>query len=350
MKYGTQVEGLLGQMRSAGISDPAKRFVPAWWRPDTEHHADAVVELKLRLARVLGLKLDALLDRDAVEFELPSRVRFKRAKSQAEASRLNPFVAYAASLAKTIAAATSELPLRPIPRKPESIRKAIFQAHETLKWLSLEALLDFCWDRGIAVIHIGNPPFLTKGFDGLSLIAGGRPVIMLARADRFPAWQVFILAHELAHIALGHVGEDEVILDEAIVEGNGPPSADEPEEVAADSYGLTLLGGETSDVLDPGSFSTAADFADAAVLKGRQTKADPGHLILRSAYTTQDWARSRAALSMLQKHKDHATAGGIFDARTEINRQALQMLNLEELSDSAQSNLIDALGIQSVSV
>ena len=60
-----------------------------------------------------------------------------------------------------------------------------------------------CWAHGVPVMYWRNLGTASEnGWHGGS--TNGRPVIILSKASQLWAWQLFILAHEVGHVALGH--------------------------------------------------------------------------------------------------------------------------------------------------
>jgi hypothetical protein len=128
---------------------------------------------------------------------------------------------------------------------------------------------------------------------------GDRSAILLARDSRYPAWIAFWLAHELGHLFLSHLDDEEVIVD--LEEGDLIERGDDEEE-AADSFALQLLTGESQPAVmaDPkGAQPSAAGLAKAASERGPVLGIEPGTLALCYGFTTQEWAIANGALGVL---------------------------------------------------
>lgn len=86
-----------------------------------------------------------------------------------------------------------------------------------------------CKKLGISVRFGDLPP----DNDGISFLAGDKPVIVVSRWVPLPR-QRFTAAHELGHILLGHVGKYELVNRE-------PSPSDNPIEQAANVFASRLL-------------------------------------------------------------------------------------------------------------
>ncbi|WP_257288472.1 ImmA/IrrE family metallo-endopeptidase [Endozoicomonas sp. SESOKO2] len=209
-----------------------KTVMPDWWDKSLGESAQSILMLKMHLSKHLGLDLASLVD-DAKSVRLApaghTHYRLTQSKSKKDVVVAQSL---AESLARLVASATPK-PYVPIPKNPEEVRREILN---TNKWVSLEALIDYLWEHGVPVIHLKQLPAGAKKFDGMVVDVDGRPVIVLTRVNKAPAWQLFILAHETGHIGNGHVDKGAVFFDEK-VEGS---DKDKKEEEATE-YGMHLL-------------------------------------------------------------------------------------------------------------
>ncbi len=147
-------------------------------------------------------------------------------------------------------------------------------------WISLAALVDYCWSVGIPVVHLTSI-IKTKMPDGLAVKVRGRSVIVLCKQARFTAWLLFILAHELGHILLGHIPENGALIDEDVNK-----NVSDAEEIEANNFAIELLTGEKDCRFHTtGRWPNATDLARHARKMGRERKIDPGHIALNYAHT-----------------------------------------------------------------
>jgi hypothetical protein len=162
-----------------------------------------------------------------------------------------------------------------------------------------------------------------------------RNAIMMGKDSDYPAHVAFYLAHELAHIALGHLSKETVFVD---LESTRLASVeDDPEEAAADRFALELLTGEAEPrVLSKLSKYNPDQLADAALRASTELRIEPGTLVLCFAYSTGDWATANAAMKRVYPSPKPAWA--------EINKIALNQLDFDRVPDDARSYLLAALG------
>ena len=329
-QYGPAVDQLLAQIRAIGFPTSFLRtLIPDWWTADVEAEPGALTDLKIRLARRLGLELQSLVGTGDVTLALPAVVRYKRAVRLADAGVNRPFVAYCTALAQTVAAAMPSRSASPS-SDGDTERDAIL-ADADVAFVSFNSLLRRCWEElDIAVVHISRLPTLSKGFDAASYRVDGRYVIVLAKQSPYPAWASFLLAHELGHIAAGHVGEGEVIVDDEPENPTGPNA----DETVADMYALATLASSKLVTVGIQGRPTAAALARAAIATGRELHVDPGHLILRFARESGEWELAQLALARM--HDD-------VDVARDINRIALAHLALDDVGEDGRESLVQAL-------
>ena len=231
-----------------------------------------------------------------------------------------------ATRAAQLAAAAMDRPYLPVP-SAGVLRETIL---ENASWVGFEQLLDWCWAAGIPVLHVNNfPTDAKKKPMGFTLRVNGRPAIVLCSEKSQPAWQLFILAHELGHLSYGHVPENGSLLDEH-VHKNEP----DDEEKQADTFAIELLTGRAgARIRNEGRWPKAADFAEDARRFGLRNQVDPGHVILNCAYTEGGdfWKIANAALKMLNPA---ANAVG------SIGKRMVAQLNWERLPEDSSEFLM----------
>ncbi|WP_272819481.1 ImmA/IrrE family metallo-endopeptidase [Scytonema hofmannii] len=158
-----------------------------------------------------------------------------------------------------------------------------------------------CWSHGVPVVYLAE---LGKGvakMDGMVVYTNSRPVIILSKVSSLWAWQLFILAHEVAHVALGHVAPDEILVDEKLSEDSYASKDIDLDERAADMFALELLNGK------PNATYTSSDnqvnfreLAESAFQFGKAHHIDPGHIVLNFANQSGNWKVGYAAAKVLQ--------------------------------------------------
>ncbi len=203
-----------------------------------------------------------------------------------------------ATRAAQLAAAAMERPYQPV-LSATDLRSSLL---DNAPWIGFDHLLDYCWSAGIPVLHVNLFPTGAKRPEGFTLRVQGRPVIVLCREEKQPSWQLFILAHELGHIACGHVPENGALFDEKVQE-NVPDA----EETQADQFAMELLTGKaTPSISTEGRWPKAERLAELARAFGRRNQVDPGHVVLNYAHTMGRtfYGVARAALKHLNPEAD----------------------------------------------
>jgi hypothetical protein len=204
-----------------------------------------------------------------------------------------------ATRAAQIAGAAVAHPYKPLPGRASEIRQVIL---ERARIVGFKGLLNYCWSRGIPVIHVNFFPKGAKRPDGFTLRLEGRPVIVLCRNESQRSWLLFILAHELGHLACGHVPENGALLDERLQE-NKP----DQEEREADRFALELLTGRpTTRISIDGRWPNAQNLAEYAKSYSRLNHVDPGHVVLNYAHSMGPnfFGVARGALNVLYPAAD----------------------------------------------
>lgn len=285
---------IITQLKALGLS---KSFIenvafPSWWRDAFEADQEAVSRLLKSLAKrlVLEVSVSQALNLSLSFAPIPAR-KFKLQKKQG-----NPeLFGY---LARCVASAVLEavsLPYRSIPRNPLAIRELILQSSSCV---SLESLLDFCWSSGIPVIQFDLFSLFGKGSsrptksDGLVVMSNSRPVVVLGSSRKHSAWLLFIVAHELGHIAHGHLQEG-ILSDESFKDG-----VNDEEEDAANQFATQLLFGDISPQWAH-NLNQQRLLTKARCL-GQEHSLDPGALILNYGWQTGNWGCAVAALNLLE--------------------------------------------------
>lgn len=336
MAYGPEVLNLVRTIRDAGIRRAViDAAIPDWWEPDAEKEPGAVNLLKIRLARRFGLQIRPLLENSKVLFTVPSSVRFKRSILAQDLGSNEPLIAYCNTVAQNVAAAMSGASDRPS-ADPMAARQEILDSTGA-KWINLNALLYYCWRRlNIAVLGLRGNPSGPKHFDAVTYQVADKIVVFLAKDARYHAWASFILAHELAHIALSHIENDQVLVDDPLFGEDARPDLNDAEEIAANIYALALLGGkDLAAVFSDQTEGSAQSLAEAALAAGKGEQVDPGHLVLRYARGSGKWATAQMALALFHGSSD--------DALTYVNDRALGALDLLKIGDEARSTILDAI-------
>jgi len=291
------IQNLYSALNAYGLKKrDVQAILPSWWEDQIAETPAGLQQAKLIVAKALNLKVRPLVeDPPRVEFDLPEMRRFKLVKGTTE-DDVQLAVALARSASKLVLSAFDREFQQP--GSAEEVRARILATGKP--WVDLESLLDYCWQVGVPVIHLASA-LMKKKMDGIAMATKGRPTIVLS-SRKACGYLLFHLAHELGHIALGHLDPNGAIVDTNIQDD--PDSKDEAEQ-AADAYAIRLLAGE-QDRLSLSRFMPAATLARMAEDFGRQHAIDPTHVLLNSAHNGNFWPLCTKTLGVLAEgRKDH---------------------------------------------
>ncbi|PSB01539.1 ImmA/IrrE family metallo-endopeptidase [Merismopedia glauca] len=225
--------------------------LPSWWNEELETKPVAVLEGAGYIAKRLGLDLKSLLAKDEPpRFKPQPHTKFKQHLSPNHRTLVAHSLVH--RLAEMVAYGT-EATFTNIPADVNQIRSQILtKSEEALPWngrvsltlspqIDLTALLDYCWQQGIAVLHFSHFPPHTRPIEGTIQWHRNRPVIIIGAHHQDSAKLAFILAHELGHLALGHLTEG--MLVEENIDLDSPDEA----EYCANQFAINL-GLDKSDI------------------------------------------------------------------------------------------------------
>jgi Zn-dependent peptidase ImmA (M78 family) len=329
-RAGTKLDRLLERLQRVGFDrNHVRSALPSWWITEAESEPGALLELKAALSRRLGVELSSLLNDNAeVCLLAPKATRYKL-RVGTDSSLLKPATASLSAIAQVVAYAARHLPSVSNIQDPASVRKDILQSGA--KWLSFRALVIWCWKSGIPVIPALDLPGRRK-MDAAVMFSGDRPVVLLTRNQAVSAWQLFILSHELGHLGCGHVRPEEMLVDDDLGEEWGASGVIDEEERAADTWAKRLLAGQDSIRFEFNGFWSPNGLAHAAQEQAATLQTDAGHLILRIAFETKNWALANAALKVLEPKPGaiefaREVARGFldFDALADDSREFLEL-------------------------
>jgi Zn-dependent peptidase ImmA (M78 family) len=127
--------------------------------------------------------------------------------------------------------------------------------------------------------------------DGMVVQTNDRPVIVLSKTADLWAWQLFVLAHEVAHVALGHVESDEILIDEELGKESYAMEDPDTDERAADAFAIAVLNGRPDATYRVSSERVnAPTLAKAAFEHGKPQKIDPSYCS-ELAHRSGNWLR-----------------------------------------------------------
>jgi len=313
-------DSLRNELRAAGLSRAVVDAAwPDWWSDQAEASVSARTELRLAVARNLGLAPNALVG-ERVDFVWRNRARFKhlRAEDERPLAALNSF---GVSVGRSLIEATE--------RNGDMVGLSAGDLRALLLDMGvpdLPGLLTVCWAIGVPVAHLRVWPLPQKAMHAMVVGQKDRHAILFSREASYPAMVAFTLAHEIGHIALGHVPADDVLIDAQDPAG---VADHDDEETAADRFALeVLLGDADREILIDFDAFNHAELADAVLSASPRYGIDPGTLALAVAYRRNAWPVAMAAMKLIQPEP--------IAVSNLVNNVARTQLDLDRLgSDSA---------------
>jgi Zn-dependent peptidase ImmA (M78 family) len=295
------MQDLYARLERAGIEKWYVReyVLPDWWDDEIAESSTGFLEAVGYIAKHLGIKPSDLRNEESslsardvagARFKLRDGIHSDEVTwAQSIAVRAGEMAAYATPTSYHLSLDTTA----------NSIRKDILE--NGAGWVSLENLLNLCWEVGVPVLHIPDVP--GKKMDGIVVGTDDRPAIVLSIDHKHKAKLLFILAHELGHIFHGHVGEGNVVIDEEYT-----PDADDSQEQQANQFAVELIFGESDFAAGVRRYIEAAELAEIARKYGIENQISPGALVLNAAYhdsrIKNPWPRAHAALNKLDPDQD----------------------------------------------
>jgi len=258
-----------------------KKILPDW-TPEAVAHPSGGAEIRFFLASHLGLDISA--DGSLRMRALP-HAQFKTTMGT-DIKEIAGARAIVSAVARLVACATIP-PWRPLPADPALFRRQVLGNR---RWIDLATLVEACWSSGVPVVYLPNLPVTGKKMEGIVTFAAGRPVILLTKKSERADWPLYVLAHEIGHLALGHLTlqEDEAIIDERVgateTDDQGPPASRDTLETEADEYATCVLTGGVRFRLE--TLEAAPQLARRCIEVGENMHISPGHLALNAVNHT----------------------------------------------------------------
>lgn len=210
--------------------------------PDQLHAGIAeVFDAANILSHVFGVSLTNLLQPDSsLDIRATAAPKFKM-PVRAKASAVSLYTVYAHYLAACIATCFDAKPKKNLPTDWHQFFQAVTSKG---KPMTFETVLNFTWDCGIAVLPLRE----AGGFHGAVWKIRNTPVIVLKQNTPLESRWLFDLLHELGHIANDHVTSDEAIIEDKPIKIGG---RDNEEEIAANDWARdAVFDGEWDEIED----------------------------------------------------------------------------------------------------
>ncbi len=309
----TSMTNLITQLQGVGIPRAfARKVLPDWWDDSITSSDAGLQQAQLYLSKAFNLDIASLANQEA-----PPRFRqvvhkFKMNKNVDE-ERLAASAHYATAIARLALHATAET-YTPPPANPNELREQILQAAQCV---DLSALLAWCKAAGIPVLHIERLPGIKM--TGLAIRMHDRFAIVLSKKAH-PSELLFHLAHELGHIAKGHLNNDGFLVDQQI----GATDRDDADEKEADAYAIRLLNGAAVKYSAGSRVIYPVQLYRAAKALSERERIDVGHIILNYGHAQNQFPLAKAAL----KHVAGSDCGS-----TVVNNALFESIDDERLSE-----------------
>ncbi|MEA5619671.1 ImmA/IrrE family metallo-endopeptidase [Cronbergia sp. UHCC 0137] len=324
---------LYAKLSSIGLNQDYVREngLPSWWNDELNNKHFAVLEGAGYIADNLNLDLKSLLvPEEKIKFNTPPATKFKQHNSQ---NNDYPYVAQAlASRVAELIACGTDVNVTSLPTNVEEIRTEILKNYPKVNLISL---LEYCWSKGIVIGYFHHFPKNTKKFAGLIQLQFSRPVIILSSKPTHSARLAFNLAHELGHLALGHLKEGVLILVDEQIEFD----CNNDEENQANQFAAQLLLHDCDNCLENKRFQNTDKFSNYVVneiiVKHPRVEADA--LILNYGWHNKQYFP--LAMSALNKLDPLANGQQI------INEYLADRLDWDRFNDENYEYLEKVLGV-----
>ncbi|SOB80696.1 protein of unknown function [Sphingomonas guangdongensis] len=316
----TDSNDLRRELRRAGLSEKAIDAAwPTWWSEELADDPSGRAELRFALARRLGLSPKSLLG-ERVRFVWNDEARFKHLSAE-DVTHRAALASFGMTVGGSLLRATPEV-AGIVGVTAADLRAAILRDRA---FVDLQGLVFVCWAVGLPLVHLRVFPLDAKAMHAMVVGVDGRQAILLGRDAPYPAQTAFTLAHELGHVALGHLEGAPALVD---MDDPAKAGDKDEEETAADRFALELLTGTPTPTIDTdGASYNAPGLARAVEQAAPRYRIEPGTLALCLAYQTGQWGRAMSALEFIY--------GAPRRVWRDVNTLAASQLRWEWIGDDA---------------
>jgi Zn-dependent peptidase ImmA (M78 family) len=323
------IDSLYARLNAAGISTGfARKVLPAWWDNAVALTPSGLQQAQMYFARSFNIDLASLAQPKGELQFLGAERKFKLSRNVTQA---DVFVSahYVTAMAK-LALHGFKKTQTTVPLDPVALRTALLRQNDCV---SLAALLAWCAEAGIPVLHIDKLP--GKKMTGLVVREDDRFAIVLSKKGT-PAHHLFHLAHELGHIGHGHLKSNGFVADQSI----GGADTGDADEKEADAYAIRLLNGSEATYSSDTVLRSGAELYRAALTMATREKIDVGHIILNYGNAQNAHPLAAVALKSIKGESDGAKV---------VNQAFFKAINTAALSED-QLDLITTAVANSASL
>jgi hypothetical protein len=263
-----------------------------------------------------------------------SQARFKHLTTESDVER-DAIGSFGKAVGTLLVAATPSESRSLADTTAAQLREAVLSPSGP-KYVRLIDLLTAGWSAGVPIVYLRVFPWPRKRMAAMCVLVGNRAAILLAKDSIFPAQIAFYVAHEIGHLALGHLEPGAALVD---MDQERPTFGDQDsEEGAADSYALELLTGSAQLTVVSGTgHASGPELARVALSASESVGIEPGTLALLFGYSSGRWPTVMNAMKRIYERSEPVWR--------EINRIALSELRLERLTIEARDYLTTVLGL-----
>jgi len=291
---------LLKSFKGLGLTPTqVRRLMPEWWDDEAAEDEGGLLELQILLARRLNVSLASLQSQAPQPVFRETTQRFKTVHPDGS-SQLAVAASIGHGLAQLLASACDTPAVTGL--SAAALREQLLSDDEQA--VTLGGLCSWMWKHGLPVVHVTGWPDGLRRPDAMCVRVGDRPVTMVVRKELHPPKLAYLVAHELGHIMAGHLddAQNAVLVDDTLPV-DAQKSAQDPDEIEADKFAMTTLGGGALLKLCKslvGPNYTELTLAVAALRAAKETALEPGQVILGWGRLTEDWKMTNMALRYLQ--------------------------------------------------
>lgn len=291
---------LLKSFKGLGLTPTqVRRLMPEWWDDEAAEDEGGLLELQILLARRLNVSLASLQSQAPHPAFRETTQRFKTVHPEGS-SQLAVAASIGHGLAQLLASACDKRVAQPL--SAGQVREDLLGSRDTA--VTLAGLCRWMWEHGLPVVHVTGWPDGLRRPDAMCVRVGDRPVTLVVRKELHPPKLAYLVAHELGHIMSGHLDavKNAVLVDDTLPV-DAQQSVNDPDEIEADSFAMTTLGGSALLALCRslvGPSYTELTLAVAALRAAKGTALEPGQVILGWGRLTEDWKLTNMALKYLQ--------------------------------------------------
>ena len=328
----TEADRFRKRLQSAGLSSSAIEAAwPTWWSENAEPSPSARLELRFSVARKLGLDARSVLDEEGFpRFIWRDEARFKHLAGESEDERA-AISSFGHAYGGLLISATRPGSFSVQGMSAAKLRQAVLRSQQYVRFIDL---LSLAWSAGIPVAHLRVFPATNKRMAAMSVRVGDRYAVLLAKDSMYPPHIAFYLGHELGHIALGHLKEENAAIVDMDTE---ELSASDEEELEADRFALELLTGrDAPEVMSASGTYNAPGLADSALRASSELHIEPGTLALCFGYSTRNWAVANSAMRFIYAQEKPVWV--------EVNQVVTHQCDLERIPSDTRSYLLAVLG------